>query len=282
MHRRIELSCVSPYPSKALVKRRADRGGGLARHRRTVAWKTTGIKAEDYGRLRGDIGRKQLYSAINSFHDYCRNTSTRCVSPVLHLLPVRLLFQAAIALVALAIAAGFYAGWLDPSDGARNIALLLRVTSSLAVALSVALVAGWRWIPSLQRFIFPYLGGRWTGVIRFSVDGGEGVRKVTMEVKHTPFGLKLILDSKESVSWTLSVQADRNPDFERFRLFYIYLNERKEGVVGARERYRGVAIMRVEAGAPLKLLGDYFTETDRRGRIELTAARLHPWWMIWR
>lgn len=204
------------------------------------------------------------------------------MSPVLHLLPVRLLFQAAIALVALAIAAGFYAGWLDPSDGARNIALLLRVTSSLAVALSVALVAGWRWIPSLQRFIFPYLGGRWTGVIRFSVDGGEGVRKVTMEVKHTPFGLKLILDSKESVSWTLSVQADRNPDFERFRLFYIYLNERKEGVVGARERYRGVAIMRVEAGAPLKLLGDYFTETDRRGRIELTAARLHPWWMIWR
>ncbi len=175
---------------------------------------------------------------------------------MLHLLPVRLLFQGAIALVALAIAAGFYAGWLDPSDGAQNIALLLRISSSLAVTLSVALVAGWRWIPSLQRFIFPYLGGRWTGVIRFSKDedGGEGLRKVTKE----------------------------NPDFERFRLFYIYLNERKEGVVGARERYRGVAIMRVETGAPLKLFGDYFTETDRRGRIELMAARLHPWWMIWR
>lgn len=203
---------------------------------------------------------------------------------MLHLLPVRLLFQGAIALVALAIAAGFCAGWLDPSDGAQNIALLLRISSSLAVALSVVLVAGWRWLPSLQRLIFPYLGGHWTGVIRFSKDedGGEGLRKVTMEVKHTPFGLKLILDSKESVSWTLSVQADRNPDFERFRLFYIYLNERKEGVVGARERYRGVAIMRVEAGAPLKLFGDYFTETDRRGRIELMAVRLHPWWMIWR
>jgi hypothetical protein len=205
------------------------------------------------------------------------------VSPVLHLLPVRLLFQGAITLVVLAIAAAFYAGWLDPSNGAQNVALLLRVSSSLAVALSVALVAVWRWVPSLQKFIFPYLGGLWTGVIRFSnEDGGEGLRKVTMEVKHTPFGLKLVLDSKESVSWTLSVQADRNPDFERFRLFYIYLNERKEGVVGARERYRGVAIMRVEAGDPLKLFGDYFTETDRRGRIELMAARLHPWWMIWR
>jgi hypothetical protein len=103
-----------------------------------------------------------------------------------------------------------------------------------------------------------------------------------MDVRHTPFGLKLILDSKESVSWTLSVQADRNPDFERFRLFYIYLNERKEGVAGARERYRGVAIMRVEPSAPFKLFGDYFTETDRQGRMELTAERLHSWWQIWR
>jgi hypothetical protein len=201
---------------------------------------------------------------------------------VLHLLPIRLFFQGAIALVALAIAAAFYSRLLDPSDGARNVALFLRLSSGVAVALAVVLVGMWRWIPRLQKFIFPYLGGRWTGVIRFPENSGEGLRRVTMEVKHTPLSLKLLLDSKESVSWTLSVQADRNPDFERFRLFYIYLNERKEGVVGARERYRGVAIMRVEPGTPLKLFGDYFTETDRQGRIELTAERLHPWWTIWR
>jgi SMODS-associating 2TM, beta-strand rich effector domain len=201
---------------------------------------------------------------------------------MLHLLPIRLLFQWSIALVALAVAAAFYSGWLDQSDGAHHVALFLRVSSGLAIALSTILVAAWRWIPQLQKFIFPYLGGRWTGVVKFPEAGGEGQRQVTMEVKHTPFGLKLLLDSKESVSWTLSVQADRNPDFERYRLYYIYLNERKEGVAGARERYRGVAIMRVEAGSAMKLFGDYFTETDRRGTMELSATRLHPWWMIWR
>jgi SMODS-associating 2TM, beta-strand rich effector domain len=232
--------------------------------------------------LFGDIGRKQLYSAIYSFHAYRSNTSIWCVSPVLHLLPIRLLFQGSLALVALAVAAAFYSGWLDPSDGAHNVAFFLRVSSTLAIALSGIVIAAWRWIPQLQRYIFPYLGGRWTGVVRFPEPGGEGQRLVTMDVKHTLFGLKLLLDSKESTSWTLSVQADRNPDFERFRLFYIYLNERKEGVPGARERYRGVAIMRIEAGNTLKLFGDYFTETDRHGRMELSARQLHPWWMIWR
>jgi hypothetical protein len=229
-----------------------------------------------------DIGRKQLYSVIYSFHDCYSNISFGRVSPVLHLLPIRLLFQGSLALVALAIAAAFYAGWLNPTDGAKNIAFFLRIASGLAVGLSIALFAAWRWIPALQKFVFPYLGGRWKGIIRFPNGDTEDQRSATMDIKHTPFGLTLLLDSDESTSWTLSAQADRNPDFDRFRIFYIYLNERKEGVPGARERYRGVAIMRVEPGRPFKLFGDYFTETDRRGRIEMTVSKLHPWWKIWR
>jgi hypothetical protein len=201
---------------------------------------------------------------------------------MLHLFPIRWLFQGSLALVGLAIFAAFYSGWLDPSEGAHNVALLFRILSSLAIALSVVLVAAWRWIQPLQKYIFPYLGGRWTGVIKFPDAEGEGLRHVTMDVKHTPFGLKLLLESDESTSWTLSVQADRNPDFERFRLFYIYLNERKEGVAGARERYRGVAIMRIELGHTPMLFGDYFTETDRQGKMELSARQLHPWWRLWR
>jgi hypothetical protein len=138
---------------------------------------------------------------------------------VLHLLPIRLLFQGSLALVALAVAAAFYAGWLNPTDGAHNVALFLRIASSLAVGLSVALFAAWRWIPALQKFVFPYLGGTWTGTIRFPTGEAEDHRAATMDIKHTPFGLTLLLDSAESTSWTLSVQADRNPDFDRFRIF---------------------------------------------------------------
>jgi hypothetical protein len=201
---------------------------------------------------------------------------------MLHLLPIRLLFQASLALIGLAVAAAFYAGALNSTEGAHNAAVALRYCSTIAVALSVILIAAWRWLPPFQRMIFPYLGGHWAGFVKFAEGGGQAQRAVTLDAKHTPFGLKLVLDSDESTSWTLSVQADRNPDFTRYRLYYIYVNERKEGVVGARDRYRGVAIMRVEIGHSIKLFGDYFTETDRRGVIELVAKRLHPWWMLWR
>lgn len=201
---------------------------------------------------------------------------------MLHLLPIRLLFQASLIFVAIAIAMAFYAGLLDPGESAQNAASLVRIVSFITLGLSILVIAAWRWVPAVQRFVFPYLGGEWTGVVKFPEGSGEGRRRVTLEVKHTPLGLKLVLDSDESTSWTLSVQADRNPDFQRYRLFYIYQNERKEGVRGAGEHYRGVAIMRVETGRTLKLLGNYFTETDRRGTIELTAKRLHPFWKLWR
>jgi hypothetical protein len=113
-------------------------------------------------------------------------------------------------------------------------------------------------MPPIQKFIFPYLGGRWTGYVQF--EGKEGTQRlnVKLEIKHTLFGLRLLLDSKESTSWTLLVHAERNRDFERYRLYYVYLNERKEGFANGGERYRGLAVMRIEPGARLKLQGDSF------------------------
>jgi hypothetical protein len=177
--------------------------------------------------------------------------------------------------------AALYWDWIDPNDHAHNAVLALRVAPIFAVTLIMVLVVCWRWVPQVQKATFPYLGGHWVGFVRFPENDGEGCRAVTLDVNHTLLGLKLVLDSDESTSWTLAVQADRNPDFDRFRLFYIFLNERKEGVPGARERYRGVAIMRVETGKTPRLFGDYFTETDRKGRLELTAQKPHPWWRIW-
>ena len=61
----------------------------------------------------------------------------------------------------------------------------------------------------------------------FEKDGDSQRRNVKLEIKHTLFGLRLVLDSKKSTSWTLVVHAERNRDFGRYRLYYVYLNERK-------------------------------------------------------
>jgi hypothetical protein len=201
---------------------------------------------------------------------------------MLHLLPIRVILTAAVALVGLAVLAAVYAGWLGGGDAVRDAVLLLRWASIAAVSIITLLFLIWRWIPPVQKLIFPYLGGTWAGYIEFSWKGETQRRRVKLEIKHTLFGLRLLLDSKESTSWTVVVHAERNRDFERYRLYYVYLNERKEGFENGGQRYRGLAVIRIEPGVPLKLAGDYFTETQSSGTMRLTLDALHPWWKLWR
>ena len=201
---------------------------------------------------------------------------------MLHLLPIRWILIVAFAIVGLSVLGTVSTGWLGAGDPARDAAVLLRASSFAATAAIILLFAGWRWESPIQKFICPYLGGRWSGSIRFADENGEHSRDVNLEIKHTLFGLRLLLDSKESTSSTLVVHAERDPHFERYRLYYVYLNERKEGVPNPRQRYRGLAILRVEQGKKRKLIGDYFTEFHKRGTLHLSQDSKHPWWKLWR
>jgi hypothetical protein len=202
---------------------------------------------------------------------------------MLHLLPIRWLLRGSITIFAVAVLSAVYAGQIGGGAFAHDASVVFGWSSIGAVGVIAFLFAAWRWIPPVQRFIFPYLGGRWSGFIRYQDEEGTHRLEVTMEIKHTLFGVQMLLDSKQSESWTLAVHAERNPDFERYRLYYVYLNERKAGFANAGQRYRGLAIMNVATGgAQLQLQGNYFTETDRRGTLHLTAVALHPRWKLWR
>jgi hypothetical protein len=200
---------------------------------------------------------------------------------MLHLLPIRLVLQLFAGLVAVAVLAASYGGWVGQGDVVRDMAIVSRWSSAVAITAIALLFVLWRWLPPVQLLIFPYLGGRWSGVLRFQGDN-LGHRDIRLEIKHTLLTIKLLLDSDESTSSTLVVHAERNPDFQRYRVYYVYLNERKEGVPGAGDRYRGLAILRVEWGPDPKLLGNYFTEVGRSGRLDLRRDYRHPWWKLWR
>ena len=199
---------------------------------------------------------------------------------MLNLLPIRLFLSSFAVLVGSAVLAAVYGGWLG-GDALRDASGVVRWSSTLALAVIVLFYAAWRWIPALQFLIFPYLGGQWAGTVRFQGSNGPDHRHVSLEIKHTPLGLRLLLDSDESTSRTLVVQADRDPDFDRFRIYYVYLNERKEGRPGGGQRYRGLAILRVTCSPQPELEGDYFTETHRRGTLHLTRSSETPIWKIW-
>jgi hypothetical protein len=201
---------------------------------------------------------------------------------MLHLLPIRSLIAAIIACVAIAIIASVYAGWVGTDGAVRDARWALRGAGTAATVVIVFAYAAWRWIPPVQQFIFPYLGGQWSGELHFSGPNGSGVRPITLTVDHTLFGIKLILDSAESTSRTLVVHAERDVGVNRNRLYYVYLNERKEGLPGARDRYRGLAILRLEPKTRPELYGDYFTEKKHSGQLQLRRSTPHPFWMLWK
>jgi hypothetical protein len=202
---------------------------------------------------------------------------------MLHLLPIRWILTILIALIGTALLAAVYAGYLARGDTLHDMLSIVRISSLSGVVLIGSSFALWRWIPILQTLTFPYLGGEWSGRLNFSGAKGTGTRDITLKVFHNLLGIQLILETSEASSRTLAVQAERDMGLRLDRLYYVYLNERKEGVLGSGDRYRGLAILRVEPGGRARpgLVGDYFTETKQKGTLELTRMAKHPWWKIW-
>jgi hypothetical protein len=201
---------------------------------------------------------------------------------MLHLLPIRYLLAAFAALVAIAVLTAAYAGVIGKGDALADLKWIIHWSSTAALTVIVVSLAAWRWIRKLQSLVFPYLGGEWVGELNFNGQSGAGTRPVNLTIYHSIFRVALILESAESTSRTLVVQADRDFNINRDRLYYVYLNERKEGVSGAGDRYRGLAILRVESSEKLALRGDYFTERQSIGTLSLIRQRSHPWWALWK
>ncbi|MCF1466816.1 hypothetical protein FS764_07795 [Agrobacterium vitis] len=161
---------------------------------------------------------------------------------------------------------------------------IIKWSGSFVTLFGLVFVCAWRWIPQCQRLLFPYLGGEWHGKVLFDgAEGREESRQVTLFVHHNPIYMKLILSSEESRSNTLSVQAMKSEDVDDMgRLYYVYLNTRKEGGAKSHRSYRGVAILRIENTVPLTMVGDYFTDSNRRGRLKFNIYKYNPWWIIFR
>lgn len=173
-------------------------------------------------------------------------------------------------------------GWAPQDHWFEDAQKVIRWSTGAAIAVPIVFYFIWRFVPAVQALIFPYLGGKWSGQLKFSGERGEGTRNVELVVNHTPLSLKLVLTSEESVSKTLAVHAERDQEAMRRRLYYVYLNERREGFPGAGETYRGLAIMRVENEGCLTLYGNYFTERGQNGLLTLSRNGAHPIWQFWK
>lgn len=200
---------------------------------------------------------------------------------MLHLFPIRFFLQLLAAAAAIIVVAALSLGWIGTSSATAAVFQIIRWTSMIAVVAAVFAQLSWRWIPPLQGLVFPYLGGYWAGTLEFTTNNKIEQREVGLQIRQNLLGLRLLLESPESTSSTLAVHAERN-DFSRFRMYYVYLNERKEGIAGGGDRYRGLAVIRVVLTPSRELYGNYFTENLQSGTLRLKLRRATEWWRVWR
>lgn len=198
-----------------------------------------------------------------------------------HLIPIKQVLSALVFISAGLAYLAMNLGVIGQQSVVQDMGLFLRTSTYLVLSLGILCMFAWRHVAYLQGFIFPYLGGKWEGKIEFSTDKGSETRHVTMTVYHSLLKVTMLLESEESSSRTLATHAERDQMLNRNRVYYVYRNERKEGVPGAGDHYRGLAVLRVEPSNETRLLGDYFTEMRRTGRLELARKEWHPWWRFW-
>ena len=175
------------------------------------------------------------------------------------------------------------AGWVSTDTLHDTFGGALRIATPMATAFPFLALAAWRWCPPLQIAVFPYLGGRWSGVLEFNVNGQPVQREARLEVSHNLMSIRFTLETDESTSETLVVHArkPRAPS-NLAKLIYIYEVERKEGVSGAGDRYRGCAFIDVKRGGPLSMTGSYMAGSNRAGSIRMTLENGTSLWKLWK
>lgn len=200
---------------------------------------------------------------------------------MLHLLPLKFILTLLVIIAGLSVLAGGYAGWIGTGDALNDINLIVRAAPIIVIAVPAFLQLAWRWSPQVQRFVFPYLGGEWSGKLDYrNPDGETGSREISLNIRHNLLNFVITLDAPESKSRTIVAHPERDKNFQLDRIYYVFETIRKEGVKGAGERYRGAAIMRVETGETGCLLADYFTEHKHTGTMKITRETCHPWWKV--
>lgn len=201
---------------------------------------------------------------------------------MLHLLPIKLVLTILIMLVGWVVLTAMTFGLIQAPSHFGDLTMSWRISSVCALITIMGPYILWRRWPWFQKVTFPYLGGTWSGQINYQGPEGPGTRLVTVEVYQTILKFKLIMDSKESTSSTLLVYPERDNTVNRNRLYYVYLNQPKEEFSATRQVYKGLAILRVESAQELSMTGNYFTERQSTGTLQLSRDEATPWWNIFR
>lgn len=204
---------------------------------------------------------------------------------MLHLLPLRYIWRFALGVTALGVLAVVVLDSPQQGTTLAKVTTIVRWMLFVEAGLAIFILYFWYFIPGLTaRWLFPHIDGSWDGRLNFKrkvTEASSTEAKVVpdskaaqLHVHQSLTRIRLILETDESTSETLVVKPERDPDFSRFRLFYIFENRSRDGLPNNARSYRGTAVMEVQPGEPSTLMGTYFTDQGSEGtfRFERRSA----------
>lgn len=150
-----------------------------------------------------------------------------------------------------------------------------KVASVIQFASLAVIYFAWRWIPGFSYFVFPNIGGDWTGNIRFENDKGHHTMNAALHVDQNVTAISLLLTTENAESETMVVYPRRLSN-RRLELLYVYETHKKESLPPPSYRYRGTAVMRLEGKAD-KLSGSYYTEQGGKGTVTFARKPAKGW-----
>lgn len=155
--------------------------------------------------------------------------------------------------------------------------LALSGAAVIDVALIAFVYAGWRplWgvVPSLNRWLYPDLNGRWCATIDWVKDEEAGRASGTVHITQDFFKMSIEMDAERSESNTVALCVRKDPESGRPLLHYIYEVREKYTEPGQNKVYRGAASLQLDAQSLDELAGNYFTSRGTGGRFHFARLR---------
>ena len=128
----------------------------------------------------------------------------------------------------------------------------------------------WRWIPSLNRLLFPDIGGEWKIEIHWQRQGHRGVVDAEATVRQDFLRVSMEVRSPKSNSQTLIAQPKKDPESGRPMLYYVYLVIPKAVGANPSPPYHGAAILKFSETGGGQLSGNYWTTQQTSGHFRLS------------
>jgi hypothetical protein len=127
----------------------------------------------------------------------------------------------------------------------------------------------WRWMPIMNRILFPDIGGEWRIEIHWHRYGQDGVVDAEATIRQDFLKVSMEVRSPNSDSQTLMAQPKKDPESGRPLLYYVYLvNPKKAGADSGRPYY-GAAILKFSEAGGGNLSGNYWTTQESVGQFRL-------------